>query len=303
VRIIVVGAGAMGSLYGGLLYEHGQDVVLVDVWLDHINAINTKGLRIDGDTGTKIVSVPACLPQELEGKADLVMIFTKTFHTRQAIEGIRRCIDDHTIILTLQNGLGNVELLQEYFKPDRMIVGTTSFPSDLVGPGHIRSTQNGKTLIMQLDHQKSEQLCRIGSLLDQAGFNCSILEDVFPFIWEKVAFNTALNSMSVVTRLTVGQLGSCTESRSLVLQVTDEVLNVAEKKGIAINRDRVRMMLEDAFKNHKDHKPSMLQDIMNGKKTEIDAINGAVVKEANQLGLEVPLTEFLLKLVKSLAAK
>lgn len=300
MRIVVLGAGALGSLYGGRLHGQGAEVVLVDVWREHVEAINRNGLRIDGPEETKVVHVPACLPQQVHGKADLVMIFTKTFHTQEALEGIKTCLDDHTMLMTLQNGLGNAERLLKYVGPHRIIVGTTSFPSDLMAPGHIRSAQKGYTYIMRLDRQRSETLSHIGRLLDQAGFNCTVMEDVFPYIWEKVAFNSALNSLAAVTRLTVGELGSNEHSKRLAQKVCAEVLGVAEKKGVAVSRERVQAMLEEAFRQHRDHQPSMLQDILSGRRTEIEAINGAVLKEAHQLGLEVPFTECLYRLVKTI---
>src|SRR5690554_3408300 len=108
MRILVVGAGAMGSLYGGRLRESGYDVVLVDIWPQHIDTINASGLKIEGESGVQVIRVTAHFPNEVQEKADLLIVFTKTFHTEKALENIRHLLHDETVALTLQNGLGNI---------------------------------------------------------------------------------------------------------------------------------------------------------------------------------------------------
>jgi 2-dehydropantoate 2-reductase len=300
MRVVVVGAGAMGSLYGGQLKESGQDVVLVDIWAQHVETINNVGLRIEKDQAVRLIPVPACFASEITEKPDLIILFTKTFHSEEAIKSILQAVKDETLVLTLQNGLGNVELLQQYFAADKVILGSTNFPSDLVGPGHIKTHGAGETRIMALGSCDAQRLETIRIALDRAGFQCSIVKDIFPLIWEKVAFNAAMNSLTSITKLTVGRLGSTAEGRDLAYQVAGEVLSVAEKKGLVVNRERVRNMLDDAFVDHYEHMPSMLQDMLAGKKTEIEAINGAVLREAAAAGVAVPATEVLYKIIKLL---
>jgi 2-dehydropantoate 2-reductase len=300
MRILVVGAGAMGSLHGGRLRECGYNVVLVDIWAQHIEAINTSGLKIESETGVQVIHVPARFAHEVQEKADLLIVFTKTFHTEKALESVLHVLHDDTVIMTLQNGLGNIELLEKYFPRERIIVGTTNFPSDLVGPGYVRSLGTGETIIMQLDNCGINRVEAVNKILNDAGFNCKVTDNIYPSIWEKVAFNAAMNSLTAVTGLTVGQLGLSADGRNLAFQVADEVLNVAESKGIAVNKERVKEMMDGAFIKHFDHQPSMLQDLKAGKMTEIDSINGAVVREAKKIGCAVPATEVLHKLVRIL---
>lgn len=300
MRIIIVGAGAMGSLYGGRLKETGYDVVLIDIWSEHIEAINTSGLKIEGETDIRVISVAAHFAHEVKEKADLIVVFTKTLHTEKALQSVLHLVDDETMVMTLQNGLGNVEVLGKYFPNERIIVGTTNFPSDLVAPGHVKSVGTGETKIMQLGGRGNNRVEIISKALNEAGFNCKVTENIFPFIWEKVAFNAAMNSLTAVTGLTVGYLGLSEEGRNLASQVADEVLNVAESKGLSVNKERVRKMMDEAFVEHFNHQPSMLQDLKAGKPTEIDSINGAVVNEAKAIGCAVHATEVLYKLVKVL---
>jgi|CZCB01.1.fsa_nt_gi 2-dehydropantoate 2-reductase len=298
--ILVVGAGAMGSLYGGRLRESGYNVVLVDIWSQHIEAINANGLKIEGETGVQVISIPARFAHEVQEKADLLIVFTKTFHTEKALESVLHVLHDNTVTMTLQNGLGNIELLEKYFPRERIIVGTTNFPSDLVGPGYVRSLGAGETVIMQLDNCGINRVEAVNKILNDAGFNCKVTDNIYPFIWEKVAFNAAMNSLTAVTGLTVGQLGLSADGRNLAFQVADEVLNVAKSKGIVVNKEKVKEMMDEAFIKHFDHQPSMLQDLKAGKMTEIESINGAVVREAKKIGCAVPATEVLYKLVRVL---
>ncbi|NLL57860.1 MAG: 2-dehydropantoate 2-reductase, partial [Firmicutes bacterium] len=248
--ILVVGAGAMGSLYGGRLRESGYNVVLVDIWSQHIEAINANGLKIEGETGVQVISIPARFAHEVQEKADLLIVFTKTFHTEKALESVLHVLHDNTVTMTLQNGLGNIELLEKYFPRERIIVGTTNFPSDLVGPGYVRSLGAGETVIMQLDNCGINRVEAVNKILNDAGFNCKVTDNIYPFIWEKVAFNAAMNSLTAVTGLTVGQLGLSADGRNLAFQVADEVLNVAKSKGIVVNKEKVKEMMDEAFIKH-----------------------------------------------------
>ncbi len=300
MKILVVGAGAMGSLYGGRLKYSGCHVVLVDIWEEQIKTINNHGLKIEGNEGTRVVSIPACFAGEVKEKADLLIIFTKTYHSEKAMQSILHLIHAETLAMTLQNGLGNAEIIEKYFPRERTIVGTTNFPSDLLAPGHIRSLGSGETRIMPLGGSGAAKVQGIKEILDAAGFNCKIVGDIFPSIWEKIAFNAAFSSLTSVTGLTVGRLGETAEGRELVFQIVDEVLDIAKRKDIAVEAARVKAMLEEAFVQHFAHEPSMLQDLKAGKMTEINSINGAVVREAVKIGRTVPLTETLYKLVRIL---
>lgn len=300
MKIVVAGAGAMGSLYGGKLKMTGQEVFLADINADHIAAINASGLTLEEASGARTIPVRAGFAGECEEKADLVLFFTKTMHTEAAVQSILHLVHDETIAMTLQNGLGNIELLQSWFPPENIIVGITNFPADFVRPGHIRAVGTGETRIMLVRKNHGfTKLAAIRKAFDEAGFNCSIADDLIPAIWEKVAFNAAMNPLTATTGVTVGLLGESPEGRRLAFEVAEEVLAVAETKNLAVDRKKVFAMMTDAFAGHFDHKPSMLQDVLAKRPTEIDAINGAVVREAEAVGAAAPANAVLFKLVKT----
>lgn len=300
MKILILGAGAMGCLFGARLSESGQQVVLVDVREDHVRAINERGLVVDAEGDSRTVSVRAALPGQVEEAPELILLFTKAFHTEAALAGATRFIGPDTWILSLQNGLGHQEILERFVDRARVVLGTTTFPSDFVGPGHIHTRGTGTTRVMKADGVLSDRLRALAEALDRAGLRCEISERVQSVLWEKAAFNAALNALTAATGLPVGGVGAADEGRALAVRVVGEVLAVARRKGLDVNESAVLETVTMAFREHGDHKPSMLQDLQAGRPTEIEFINGAVVREAATLGLTVPVTETLYGLVRTL---
>jgi 2-dehydropantoate 2-reductase len=299
MRVAVVGAGAMGCLFGGLLWHSGAEVVLVDVSKAQIEALNREGLRLERDGETVCLRVPAAYAHEVSVPPDLVVVFTKTVHTASAMESATHMLGEATLVLSLQNGLGNDLVIERFHPRSRIVQGITTFPADLVAPGCVRSLGPGVTRIMWADGVRRDGLEEVRAALDRAGLNCAISEEVQVAIWEKVAFNVALNSLAAVLRVPVGPLGDSEEARSLARRMVEEVVSVAQRKGIGARLEQVLATVESALAAHRSHKPSMLQDVLAGRATEIDALNGAVAREAASLGMSVPVTETLDLLVKA----
>ena len=303
-KIAVVGAGAMGSLFGGLLAEHGHAVTLIDVNATHLEAIQADGLRLHTDQGDRrIRALRACQPSQATESPDLLLVFTKTLHTANALAGVAHLIGPGTHVLSLQNGLGNVEVIQRHVAQDRILIGVTTWPADLVGPGNVHSHGQGTVRLMSADGQVRPMLGEVVQALQGAGLACTADGAVWTAIWEKVAFNAALNSICAVSHCTVDQLGATDDGRDLAFAVIDEVLTVAQARGIAVDRDVCKARVADAIARHAGHKPSMLQDVLAGRKTEIEAINGAVVAAADDSGIAVPCTRTLLRLVRLAEAR
>ena len=297
MKTLVLGAGAMGCLYGGLLKEMGNDVVLVDVSKTQVDAINTNGLKLETATGKRIIPIKAKFAHEVTEQPELLILFTKTIHSKSALSSLKDVIGKDTTVLSLQNGLGNDEIIKEFVSTDKIIIGTTNFPSDLITYGNVRSLGKGETKIMSCDGKVTEKLVQVERMLDAAGFNCTITEDVFVSIWEKVAFNAACNALTAATRLKLGDVGKTDEGKELACLIAKEVISVANMKNIKANADKVINLIKLDFVEHADHMPSMMQDVIANRITEIEFINGAVVKEAQKLGMSVPVTDVLYKLV------
>lgn len=298
LRIAILGSGAMGSLFGGCLAEGGAEVTLFDVNEAHLDAIRREGLRLVTDQGDRRFRLPVGYPSKEMPAPDLLMVFTKTMHTRSALSAATHLIGPHTILLSLQNGLGNAEILEEFAPPARIMLGVTTYPADLHGPGHVSSHGDGEVRFMSADGQRHHALERLTAAFTAGGMTARMDPQVRVAIWQKVAFNAALNSICATTGATVGDVGACPEGRALVRTVVDEVVSVALAKGVTADADAVHRATEHAMDTHLTHRPSMLQDVLAGRPTEIASINGAVVQEAEQQGVSVPATLALLHLVR-----
>ncbi len=302
MRIVVVGAGAMGCLYGGLLHRAGHDVTLVDVSARQIEAIDRDGLVIEMGGEEVVVPIRAAYASEVTQAPEALFVFTKTTHTSSALESARPFLGPETTLVSLQNGLGNVELMEAFAPRERIVVGVTTFPADLVSPGRIHTRGGGQTKIMSADGALTGRLHELRDALDEAGFDCHIVPDVQVAIWEKAAFNAGLNTVAAVTRFPVGRMADSPHARRLAELVVREVTGVARAKGIAADTEAVLETVTSALAGHREHKPSMLQDMLAGRRTEIEALNGAVVREAEALGMTVPATEALYLLISALEA-
>jgi 2-dehydropantoate 2-reductase len=298
MRIAVLGAGAMGSLFGGRLHEGGADVVLLDVNQPHLDAINRDGLRLVTDGHDRHIRLPALRPEQAPTPPDLLMVFTKSFQTADALAAVQPRLMAHTYLLTLQNGLGNRERLASVVAEDHILIGMTDYPADYRRPGYVESHGDGVIRLRCADGIERPILDRITAAFSAAGMDCQIDLNVEAAIWQKVAFNTALNGICAVLGCTVGQIAAAPEGPTLARACVDEVLSTAGALGIPVDRAAAHAAVAHALATHGGHKPSMLQDLLAGRRTEVDAIHGEVIARARRLGLAAPVSETLYRLVR-----
>ena len=316
MKITILGAGAMGSLFGGLLAEAGASVALLDINQQHLDAIRHNGLRLDTDTGSRcITQLASARPEQWTDVPDLLMIFTKTHEIAAALTSARHLIRPATWVLTLQNGLGNVEAISAFVPRDRILVGVATIPADFLGPAHIASHGGGQIRMGHAgnsaltDHPGHRpfndccMLCQVVDLFNRAGLPAIADPNVWAAIWEKVAFNAAFNALCAVTGCTVDQIALVPSAPTLALAVVAETIAVAHAAGIPANLERTQSTVLRSFKTHAGHQPSMLQDINAHRPTEINSINGAIVRAAQAHNLPVPHTEMLHTLVSLIEAR
>ncbi len=309
MNITILGAGAMGSLFGGLLAEAGASVTLLDVNRQHLDAIRRDGLRLETDDfSRRITHLAACRPEEASQIPDLLTIFTKTHQIGAALTSARHLLGPDTWVLTLQNGLGNVEAISAFVPRERILVGVTTIPADYIGPGIVRSHGGGQIRMAAADPSAAPisdrcMLATVVDLLTSAGLPCSADPNVWAAIWEKVAFNAAFNALCAVTGCTVEQIELVPSGPTTALAVVAEVIAVAHASRIHASLARVEAMVRESFRTHAGHQPSMLQDILAHRHTEIDSINGAVVRSAAQHAIPVPNTAMLYTLVRLIEAQ
>lgn len=303
MKVLILGAGAMGCLYGAALHRAGCEVVFVDVNQSHIDAINARGLELETRAGVEHLPIPARRPEEISEPVDLVVVFTKTFHTEAALAGIAQAIGPQTWLLSLQNGLGNDRRLAAHAAEERVLVGASSLPSDLVGLGRVRSHGEGGSKLFPAfggDPAFARQVCE---LLSQGGLPAELEPNIHVAIWSKAIFNATMNPLCALTRRTPGFLGANPESRAMITAAVDEGVAVANACGIAVAAQPIHDLTEVSMTDHANHEASMLQDVKAGRRTEVDAINGAIVEAGREAGVAAPVLETLWRLVKLEEAK
>lgn len=303
MKVLILGAGAMGCLYGAALHRAGCEVVFVDVNQSHIDAINARGLELETRAGVEHLPIPARRPEEISEPVDLVVVFTKTFHTEAALAGIAQAIGPQTWLLSLQNGLGNDRRLAAHAAEERVLVGASSLPSDLVGLGRVRSHGEGGSKLFPAfggDPAFARQVCE---LLSQGGLPAELEPNIHVAIWSKAIFNATMNPLCALTRRTPGFLGANPESRAMITAAVDEGVAVANACGIAVAAQPIHDLTEVSMTDHANHEASMLQDVKAGRRTEVEAINGAIVEAGREAGVAAPVLETLWRLVKLEEAK
>ena len=306
MKIVVVGPGAMGCLFAGLLVESGQE----DVWLfdkDEARAeeILKNGLKIEGVTGTyrSIPAIKAATDPYRIGCADLVMIFVKSYDTAEASRAISPAVGGNTVALTLQNGLTNVETISRILGEDKVIAGVTSHGATMLGIGYIRHAGIGETVIGELKGNVSTRIELVASILRSAGFQTTISSNIYGSIWSKLIVNAAINPVTAITGLRNGELLNYDETRKLLSMTAEEAARVAYAHNVILSYQNATSAVEAVCRATASNISSMLQDVLRRKRTEIDAINGAIVDEARKAGVETPINETLTYLVKGIENK
>jgi len=296
MRITVVGAGAMGGSYGGLLAVAGHEVQLIDAWQAHVEAINRAGLQVDGVRGEHRVRVPASTGPG-GARADMVIVFVDANNTAAAAEIAARALAPDGFAITFQNGIGNVETLQAALGPERVLGGSSMCSAASRGPGHVALTHLGNTTIGETDGAVRPRTEALAAALNRAGFETGLAPDIMAVIWEKFALNCCINAISATTGLRGGEMTRLPELDAFQDRIIDEVMAVTAAKGIRLPTPDLPAKIK-AHSRKKFNKPSMLQHVEAGRRTEIDALNGALLREAEALGMEVPCNEALVALLK-----
>ena len=297
MKTVVIGAGAMGSLLGGLLTLSGEEVWLVDIWKENVGAMRSKGLTIEEKGKSLTVPVKAVTDITSIGKADLVVYFVKTYQTERAVLDSLVLQKEDTIFLTLQNGLGNEEVICEKVDQKKVMLGVTGQGATLLEPGHIRHAGWGKTFIGELHHRVTDRAIRVAQMLCHAGIETEASSNIHDRVWDKLFANVGINGLTALTGLKNGQLLDHPETLRLMEALVSESAEVARRKGVRIEGDPIKKV-KNAAETTRENRSSMGQDFDYKRRTEIDAINGAVVKEAQQLGIPVPFNQAVTDLVK-----
>src|SRR5215468_2496682 len=263
MRVAVIGAGAMGSVFGARLQATGAEVILFDINDEHIRAINARGLTLGDAGGEHIVTIPATVRIAEVGDADLALVLADSNATKDVAPLLPPLLAKEGLALTLQNGIGNVEALVAVLGAKRVIAGSTFNSAAFVGPGHVRHTNVGPTVIGMLDGVVAERVRALAARLSDAGFPTTASDNAMGHVWAKFVLNCAINPVCALTGLRAGEVARHAPTARLLERLLDEVLAVAAAKGIRLpDADLRTHVLEHAFERY--NRPSMLQHVESG---------------------------------------
>lgn len=302
MRICVIGAGGMGSVFGGLLARAGHDVTFVDTWEQNVAAINASGLRLDGVKGQLVIPARAFAEPPRSLAADLAMIWTDANNTRRAAETATAVLAPDGFAITLQNGIGNVETLVEVLGKPRVAAGSSMCSAAMRGPGHASFTHMGMTSVGEIDGGGSARVDRVREALAQAGFEARVHPDIMSLVWTKFAHNCAINAICATTGLRVGEVSQVQALDRFQDRVIEEILAVTKASGVSLDDPDFAAHVK-AHCRAKFNRPSMLQHVEAGKRTEIDALNARLVEEGRRLGVPTPYNDALACLLKGVEHK
>jgi 2-dehydropantoate 2-reductase len=288
----------MGSIFGAALARGDHDVILVDVAEPLVDTLNANGVTIVRGEERATTPVAATSDPASFGVADLVVFFVKCYHTAAAAENARPLVGPGTVVASLQNGWGNGDVLAAAYEAEQVVVGVTYNSGLVIEPGVVMHPADQPTFVgafVDGDGARAEQLA---TALESGGLAATVVTPVRPEIWKKLILNAATLPTSALTGMNAGALGAHEHMRDLVSETAREATSVAQALGYPIDPvervDTILALLERAGPT----KGSMLQDFEAGRRTEIDVINGAVVKAADEQGVEVPLNRSFVALVK-----
>jgi 2-dehydropantoate 2-reductase len=302
LKVCIVGAGALGCSIGAALAQAGSAVWLVNRSQPHVQAINAHGLRVRDDDGERVVRVRAATDAAGIGPVDLVVVLVKSYDTRTAIAAATSLVGPDTVVMSLQNGLGHEDVLAEVVGRERVLAGKTYVGGVMLGPGHIiGGTRGKKTLIGELDGRISARAKAIAAEFGRAGLDTEVSDNIVGTMWDKLLVNVSTGALAAITRLTYGPLYDVPEIEATALVAVAEAMAVAHARGVVLSiaEPRDAWTLASAGLSQ-DFKTSMLQSLEKGSRTEIDFINGAVVREGERLGIPTPVNRALVACVKGI---
>ncbi len=299
MKICIIGCGAVGSIFAAHLAKRGEvEVWAYDVWKDHVEAIRERGLRISG-AADFIVNLNATSDPNDLPRCDYGIVATKGIHTGRAIAQVAHAIDDESAVCSVQNGVGNEEIIAEHV---RYVIRGTTFPAGHpIAPGHVGFDIKGDTWIGPFEPTNTpmSKVEELAGIITRSGMNVIALHDARGAQWTKLIFNAATNPVGALTLLHHGAAARFPATAQLFNDLISEGEAVAKALGIELHGDP-RALVEKGASAAGKHRASMLQDVMAQRETEVDFMNGAIVKWGEETGTPTPLNKAVWELIKGL---
>lgn len=302
MKIAIIGAGAMGSRYGYMLHESGNEVFLIDGWKDHVEAINNEGLTVEENGEIKKVKIPAMLPEDAVEVPELAILFTKSMGLEDMLKSVKSILGKNTKVLCLLNGLGHNETIKKYVDNKNILMGVTLWTAGLAGPGHVVLTGDGSLEVQNIDPSMESEAKEICNVLTNAGLKAHYSEDVIFSIWRKACVNGTLNSCCTILDCNIKEFGELKQAPNIIRNIIKEFSNIASKYGVKLDVEKVATGIEAIYDPSQagEHYPSMHQDlIQNHRLTEIDYINGYVSRKGKEFNIDTKYNDLITSIIHS----
>ncbi len=298
MNIVIFGAGAIGSLFGALLSKRNN--VLLVGRKPHIQAIKKNGLTIHGKTSLNVKIKAESSADYVTFQPDFLILTVKSYDTESAILQAKKIITNDTIVLSLQNGLDNIEKISKHINSEKIIAGTTTNGAFFSEPGIIKHTGKGMTVLGELNSKKTKRLDNIVKLFNEAGIKTVESKNILKNIWGKAIINSSINPLTAIFQCKNGQLSENLILENLLELICKESVSIAKADGIELSYSNMLAKTKEVIKNTSDNYSSMLQSVLNRKKTEIDTINGKLIEIGKKYKVSTLINEILVYCVKSL---
>ena len=304
MKIVMLGAGALGSTIGGTLAMGGNDVHFVDMWQEHVDLINKDGLHMTNEKEDWYVRVDARTTADTIGEADLVIVLVKSFATKQAVEQLKQTnvIGKNTLVMSLQNGLGNEETIASIIGSENVISGKTYVGGRLIQAGYISAGVQGKwTYIGELNGEITDRIQTVCNVFNDAGLLCEVSDNIKGLIWDKLLINVAAGALCGITRLPYGPLYEEDYIKDVAVAAIQEGIQVAKAAGVVLKSEDPQYPWVAASEGLPGtFKTSILQSLELKRPTEIDFINGSIVEWGKKYGIATPVNQTLVACVKGI---
>ena len=301
LKVAVLGAGAMGCLFGGLLAEKGLNVVLIDVWKEHIDAINSKGLKMDGHGGDRFIKIKATTEPAKLNTTDVIIIMCKATVLEKALMGVKNIVGEKTVLMSFQNGIGHEAIMSKIAGKEKVLGGTTTQASNILGPGHIKNHASLPSWIGEYEGGMSDRVKSVAETFTAHGLETIPSDNIKKRKWMKLFALTAIGPLSAIFDLNHSDLyinnKSSRASRDLGKQIILETRQVAKADGVDVSENECLEMFNKIVDSKQTNKSSMAFDVLNKRKTEIEFINGAVSKIGKKHGIATPLNDLMYKII------
>lgn len=305
MKIVIVGAGGIGLLLGFYLSKGGHEVVFVEKKDDSVAAINSRGIEFmatEADGHADVSFSPAKAFKDVDAKqidkCDAIFLAVKSFDTAQAVMSVAHLITENSPILCLQTGIGNFEKIEKIERRNNILGGLTYMAGAALGPAKVRQGGVGKTYFGEIaggTSERGERLCRV---FNGCGLEAEFVDDIKKRLWCKVLVFSAINPISGVLRIKNGHLLDKMESISLAKRLIDEGIEVAEAVGVSLQEYDLYELLFETCRHSSDNISSMLMDLIMGRRTEIDALNGEIARLGDELGVVAGTHRTMTELVR-----